>query len=210
MAQAKRLTVRVQHIPLSYSEDDVKAALVKELTVTEREVTKIFVSLIPSCGSEEESQDALVQFHPGPPEFLKILQSSKKELLERQIETNGAVLNLDVHFCGLTQVSNAPLAGSTTVECVHHIRSATSLSLIRNSLVFITGLDGNAFGSWCSRSTAMMWPREFLRDDMPNARVLTFGYNSKLLSNASHVLDDYCTQFISSLLLARKSKDVCD
>ena len=120
MAQAKRLTVRVQHIPLSYSEDDVKNALLKELTVTEREVTKILVSLIPSCGSEEESQDALVQFHPGPPEFLKILQSSKKELLERQIETNGAVLNLDVHFCGLTQVSNTPVTGSTTVECVDY------------------------------------------------------------------------------------------
>lgn len=49
-----------------------------------------------------------------------------------------------------------------------------------------------------------MWPREFLRDDLPNARVLTFGYNTKLSSNMSHTFGDYVSQFLSTLQLARK------
>lgn len=49
-----------------------------------------------------------------------------------------------------------------------------------------------------------MWPREFFRDDLPNARVLTFGYNAKLSNDMSHTFEDFCTQFLSTLQLARK------
>jgi hypothetical protein len=78
------------------------------------------------------------------------------------------------------------------------------MKLTRFSVVCVTGLDGNAFGSWTSRATGLMWPRDFLREDLPRARVLTFGYNTKLLKDMNYNFQDFCDQFMSHLQLARK------
>lgn len=76
------------------------------------------------------------------------------------------------------------------------------------SVVFITGLDGNAYGSWTGRKSGVMWPRDFLTVDLPTARVLTYGYNTKLLHAMSHTFDDFCTDFLAQLNLARSSDEV--
>jgi hypothetical protein len=55
-----------------------------------------------------------------------------------------------------------------------------------------------------------MWPRDFLRVDLPRARVLTFGYNTKLSSNMNYTFQDFCNQFMSDLELARKEVELKD
>jgi hypothetical protein len=53
-----------------------------------------------------------------------------------------------------------------------------------------------------------MWPRDFLMDDIPDARVMTYGYNTKLSNALPHKLDDFLNDFTSQLELARDSEEV--
>jgi hypothetical protein len=76
------------------------------------------------------------------------------------------------------------------------------------SIVAVTGLDGNAFGSWKSRQTSKMWLRDFLREDLPSCRVLIYGYNLKLASNMLHTFQDLCDQFLESMKVVRASEEV--
>jgi hypothetical protein len=75
--------------------------------------------------------------------------------------------------------------------------------------VAVTGLDGNAYGSWQSRSpVGSMWLRDFLKDDMPHCRVMTYGYNTKLASNRAYTFGDFCDRFLEEIQLARSSLKV--
>lgn len=51
------------------------------------------------------------------------------------------------------------------------------------SLIAVTGLGGHAFGSWKSPISDNMWLRDYLLDDLPNYRVILYGYNTKLVGN---------------------------
>jgi hypothetical protein len=59
-----------------------------------------------------------------------------------------------------------------------------------------------------SRTTGLMWPRDFLGEDLPAARVMTYGYNTRLSSNKLDRFEDFCTQFLQSVLLARDFPEV--
>jgi hypothetical protein len=52
------------------------------------------------------------------------------------------------------------------------------------SIIAVTGLAGHAFGSWAV-SSHVMWLRDILPVDFPNARVLTYGYGSELQGGLS-------------------------
>ncbi|KAH8755492.1 hypothetical protein BGZ57DRAFT_803377, partial [Hyaloscypha finlandica] len=190
MAQGKGLTYRVQHIPLHFNEADLSARLQQAFEENERGRIQPLISLVPSYHAKPNSQNALVQFHPQAPSFFRDVEKDKIGMTERQLPIKDAVLNIDANFFGLTQISDPPRGEE-----------------IKMDLIFVTGLDGNAFGSWTSRATGVMWPRQFLRDDLPAARVLTYGYNTKLSYNMLHTLEDFCTQLLSSLQLARDSKE---
>ncbi|KFY59535.1 hypothetical protein V496_05647 [Pseudogymnoascus sp. VKM F-4515 (FW-2607)] len=43
-------------------------------------------------------------------------------------------------------------------------------------IVFVHGLRGHALETWSKGSVC--WPRDFLKDDVPNARIITWGYDS--------------------------------
>jgi hypothetical protein len=53
------------------------------------------------------------------------------------------------------------------------------------SIIAVTGLAGHAFGSWKSRGEPYMWLRDFLPESVPNARILTYGYDTKLPGSQS-------------------------
>lgn len=53
------------------------------------------------------------------------------------------------------------------------------------SIIAVTGLAGHAFGSWKSRGHSDMWLRDFLPEHVPSARILTYGYDSRLFKNKS-------------------------
>ena len=76
------------------------------------------------------------------------------------------------------------------------------------SIIAVTGLAGHAYGSW-AHSDQKMWLRDYLPKDVPNARVLTYGYPSQLQGNMSRsILSDYSDSFARQLLDMRASARV--
>lgn len=52
---------------------------------------------------------------------------------------------------------------------------------IHHSLIAVPGLSSHAIGSWSlSDDSGDCWLRDFVPSDLPNARVLIYGYDSKL------------------------------
>ena len=78
------------------------------------------------------------------------------------------------------------------------------------SVIAITGLGGHAFGSWRSRAATMrpidraMWLRDFLPESFPNARIMTYGYDSSLREPSSANIADYRRGFIECLVKCRR------
>lgn len=72
------------------------------------------------------------------------------------------------------------------------------------SIIAITGLAGHAFGSWKSRKSSKMWLRDILPDDLPSARILTYGYDTRLAGSHSNArILDYAKEFLDTVMDAR-------
>jgi len=77
-------------------------------------------------------------------------------------------------------------------------------------IVFVHGLTGSAFGTWFHKSTEVHWPRDLIKKDMPNARVMTFGYDVDVARWWQHTAQDGISGYANDLLgkLARKRQGV--
>ena len=79
-----------------------------------------------------------------------------------------------------------------------------------HSVIAITGLGGHAFGSWRSRITIerppyrLMWLRDFLPQEFPEARIMTYGYDSSLKEPNNSNITDYRRGFIQCLENSRR------
>ena len=66
------------------------------------------------------------------------------------------------------------------------------------SIIAVTGLAGHAYGSWATEQH--MWLRDFLPSEMPNVRVMTYGYNSQLTESMSRQdFDQHAEDFAEGL-----------
>jgi len=54
----------------------------------------------------------------------------------------------------------------------------TRLKISRPSIIFIHGLTGDREKTWTANSAVDPWPKTLLPSKVPNARVLTFGYDA--------------------------------
>lgn len=77
-------------------------------------------------------------------------------------------LTFDTHFRGLTAL-NTPRVKEAAVDCVA-----------------VCGLGGHAFGSFKEKGISYMWLRDSLPKDLPNLRVLLYGYESGLEESDSN------------------------
>ena len=79
-----------------------------------------------------------------------------------------------------------------------------------HSVIAITGFGGHAFGSWRARFSTErpldrpMWLRDFLPQRFPNARVMTYGYDSRLRGSNEANITDYRRGFIQCLQNSRR------
>ncbi|KAF2235759.1 hypothetical protein EV356DRAFT_464663 [Viridothelium virens] len=85
----------------------------------------------------------------------------------------------------------ATLAGRRHIVMDTHFYGITPLSAPKDrdehlyDIVALSGLGGHAFGSFKERKGDYMWLRDSLPNDFPHARVLTYGYDTKLEDSRS-------------------------
>ena len=53
------------------------------------------------------------------------------------------------------------------------------------SVIAVHGLGGHAFRTWTHKETGKMWLRDFLPGKLPNTRIMSFGYDAKVLNSKS-------------------------
>jgi hypothetical protein len=77
------------------------------------------------------------------------------------------------------------------------------------SIIAVTGLAGHAFGSWKSREEQQMWLRDFLPNAIKTARILTYGYDTKLPgSQSSASILELSKKFLESVKTIRNQQNV--
>ncbi len=48
-------------------------------------------------------------------------------------------------------------------------------------IVFVHGLTGNAYNTWLDEDRRIHWPSQLLKEDIPDARILSFGYDADVV-----------------------------
>lgn len=77
------------------------------------------------------------------------------------------------------------------------------------SIIAITGLAGHALGSWKAPGSYAVWLRDFLPKDIPDCRILTYGYYAAVQSGDSkNTIQDYGKQFLEAVHTVREC-EVC-
>lgn len=49
-------------------------------------------------------------------------------------------------------------------------------------IVFLHGLTGNAYNTWLHKGTGVHWPSQLLHQDLPDVRILSFGYDADIVN----------------------------
>ena len=128
-----------------------------------------------------------------------------KQEKHKIINENGRKIHLvlDKHFYDLTPLNRAE--EPIEMELVNPQKGAIQMLTCTYSVIAITGLAGHAFGSWRSRIATErpidrpMWLCDFLPERFPNARIMTYGYDSSLKEPNIANLTDYRRGFIQCL-----------
>lgn len=78
------------------------------------------------------------------------------------------------------------------------------------SIVAVHGLNGHAYDTWDSQGeqTRRMWLRDFLPHQFDRARIMTYGYNSRVIGNASTTtIREFAEQLLETLASHRSHGD---
>jgi protein SERAC1 len=81
------------------------------------------------------------------------------------------------------------------------------------SIVFVHGLTGNRESTW-TYNKSLFWPRDLLVKDVPDTRILTFGYDADVVgilkTAGSNTVRDHGKSLAQDLAMLRlRSKSVC-
>jgi hypothetical protein len=77
------------------------------------------------------------------------------------------------------------------------------------SIVAVHGLNGDSKNTWTNSRTNAFWLKDFLPHDVPDARILTFGYNAgAAFGNTTADIIDHAKSLLSSLVDKREEDDV--
>jgi hypothetical protein len=81
---------------------------------------------------------------------------------------------------------------------------------LSGSVIAIPGLGSHPIGSWKARDRTGVWLRDFLPDDVPNIRVLLYGYDTALeQSDSKQSIIDLAKSLLESIKAFRKVTEVC-
>jgi hypothetical protein len=77
-------------------------------------------------------------------------------------------------------------------------------------IIFVHGLTGNSYGTWLEERSETYWPVGLLREDVQNARIMTYGYDADVIKLRGQVSDNNLRGYSTSLLedlSATRSRD---
>ena len=76
-------------------------------------------------------------------------------------------------------------------------------------IVFIHGLTGSSYNTWCDPESGVHWPRDLLKTDIPEARIICWGYDADVTSFWGHASKNRLSEHAQNLLgdLARLRED---
>ncbi|KAJ2972222.1 hypothetical protein NUW58_g9231 [Xylaria curta] len=75
-------------------------------------------------------------------------------------------------------------------------------------IVAVHGLNGKARDTWKDEASGMLWLEDFLPEALPQARIMTFGYDSSLLlSHAKGRIEDFSRDLLNRLWMLRQSPE---
>lgn len=76
------------------------------------------------------------------------------------------------------------------------------------SIVAVHGLGGHLFRTWTHKSQCC-WLRDLLPEDIPDARIMTFGYDANVIGSSMNTFKDSAQLLLQHLLLKRDPELVC-
>jgi hypothetical protein len=186
---------RISSIPCSWNEDD----LFNALHASDQPLTRqgYQLSLYPACYTDTKT--ALLILDP----CVEHLQYPKHVKI-----SNGTIcLTIDSDFYSLTPL-NVPV-GEIVAELVltTTAKAITYAEMCCYSVIAVTSLAGHAFGSWMSCESNKMWLKDFLPYDIRNIRIMSYGYDGRLVGRgeSDNRLLDYQRLFVQDIENARSA-----
>ena len=77
-------------------------------------------------------------------------------------------------------------------------------------IVFVHGLTGNTYTTWLHKDSHVHWPSDLLKQDIPDARILGFGYDAdvvKLWNASNGCLSNHAENMVGALVRKRERTD---
>jgi hypothetical protein len=87
-------------------------------------------------------------------------------------------------------------------------REQEATGLYNADIIAIHGLGGTPYNTW-THENGILWLRDFVPDELPGARIYTFGYDSSFaFSKGTGTLRDFAKNFLEAIRLERKTPEV--
>jgi hypothetical protein len=67
-------------------------------------------------------------------------------------------------------------------------------------IIFVRGLMGSSYTTWLHEKSGVHWPRDLLKNDIQNARIMTFGYDVDVVNFWKHAAQDGISGYANDLL----------
>lgn len=80
-------------------------------------------------------------------------------------------------------------------------------------IVFVHGLTGDAYNTWLHKKTGVHWPSKLLGQDIPDSRILSFGYDADVVNilgggpAANSRLSNHAESLVGKLVRAREQSE---
>lgn len=166
-------TLRVENVPSSTTKEQLVNQLARLFGFADHRADIQIRSLVPALSSTSGSSSE---------ELTATLSFAGASALSQPFEDTDEDISIDTGFLGFTPL-NKP-AEPVTAELVAIVTAIQRLPLTDNSLIAIPGVSGHPFESWAS-SSRHMWLRDALPKDLPNVRVLLYGYERRIRSSST-------------------------
>lgn len=165
------------------------------------------LSLAPDHSDPNTYYTATITF-ASEPRALKKCSSGPGDALVLKIDDTPCTVQIDAHFTGMTTLHSE----DPVIEYVR--RSSFRFvfnKLITPSIVAVSGLGGNGFGSWRAPGTANMWLRDFLPEKIKHSRIFIYGYDTELTGPGARSfasIRDMAKTLFNNLKMARAQPNV--